>query len=64
MPEHACREDRNLVYVRLFLGSSKDDLARDKNEQNHFGIKHAVDQTREKLRLVTAEGAVGNCQLL
>ena len=33
----------HLMDVRLLLGTSKDDFARDKNEEHDLGVDHAVD---------------------
>jgi len=43
--------------INLFsdLGTSQDDLAAHEDKQDNLGLDHAVDETREQLRLIGAE---------
>jgi hypothetical protein len=37
---------------RTYLGAGQDDFPRDEDEEHDFRLDHAVDQTREELRVV------------
>jgi len=51
------REDvlNRLVQLAAILRSGKNNLSTDEDEQDDFGIEHAVDQAREQLGFVRAE---------
>ena len=38
--------------IDYYLGTSQDNLARDEDKQHDLGLDHAVNETREQLRLV------------
>ncbi len=48
-----------LVDVLLVFRTSEHDLAAGENKQNYLGGLHSVDQSREELRLVSAELLMG-----
>lgn len=57
------RQDRvdeleSLVNLLTDFGTSEDDLAADEDEQDDLRLHHAVDETREQLRLVGRESVM------
>lgn len=50
--EHRVYVLKGSVYLFPDLGSGEDDLPRDKDEDHDLGVRHAVDQPREDLRLI------------
>lgn len=57
-------ELESLVNLLANLGTSKDDLAADEDEQDNLGLHHAVDETREQFRLVRRESVMARCKTL
>jgi len=53
-----------LVDLLADLGTSQDDLAADEDEQDDLGLHHAVDETREELRLVGRESVMARGKTL
>jgi hypothetical protein len=53
-----------LVDLLTNFGTSQDDLARNEDEEDNLRLDHAVDQTREQLRLVGAEIVMARSQTL
>jgi hypothetical protein len=51
-------ELKGLVDLFTDLGTSEDDLARDKDEEDDLGLHHAIDETWEQLRLVRRESVM------
>lgn len=56
--EHGVDELECLVDLLADLGTSQDDLAGDEDQEDNLWLHHAVDETREELRLVGAEHVV------
>lgn len=54
----------SLVDLLADFSTSQDNLAADENQENDLGLHHAIDQTREQLRLVGAEVVVTRGQSL
>lgn len=46
------------------LGTSEDNLAANKDQEHDLGLDHAVDKTREQLRLIRAEVVVTRSETL
>lgn len=46
------------------FGASKNNLATDEDEKNDLGFDHAVDETREQLRLIGAKVMMSACKTL
>lgn len=57
-------ELERLVDLLANLGTGQDDLAADEDEEDDLGLHHAVDETREELRLVGREGVMARCKSL
>ena len=57
-------EFESLVDLLTDLGTSEDDLTADEDEQDNLRLHHAVDETREKLRLVRRESVMARCKTL
>ena len=53
--QHRVDHLERLVDLLADLSASEDDLAAHEDEKDDLGLDHAVDETREKLRLVRAE---------
>lgn len=53
-----------LIDLLANLGTSEDNLAADEDQEYDLGLNHAVDETREQLRLVRAEVVVLGGQAL
>lgn len=60
--EHRVDEFECLVDFLTDLGTGQDNLAGDEDEEYNLRLHHAVDKTREELRLVRAEHVVTACQ--
>ena len=57
-------ELESLVDLFTNLRTSQDNLAADEDEQDDLGLHHAVDETREKLRLVGRESVMARRKTL
>jgi hypothetical protein len=53
-----------LVDLLTNFGTSEDNLAADEDEQDNFGLHHAVDETGEEFRLVRRESVMARCKTL
>jgi hypothetical protein len=53
-----------LVNLLADLGTSQDDFAADEDQKHNLGLNHAVNETREQLRLVGAEIVVARSKTL
>lgn len=62
--EHGVDHLEGLVDLLPDLCARQDDLARHEDEQHDLGLDHAIDQTREQLRLVRAEVVMLGSQTL
>jgi hypothetical protein len=60
--EHRVNELERLIDFLAHLGTGQDDLAGYEDEEYNLRLHHAVDETREQLRLVRAEHVVTACQ--
>ena len=47
-----------VVDIASDLGTGDDNLSADKDQEHDLGLDHAIDETREQLRLVGAEVVV------
>jgi hypothetical protein len=52
LSKHGVNVLKGSIYLFPHLGSSENDLARDKNEEHNLGVFHTVNQPREELRLI------------
>jgi hypothetical protein len=57
-------EFERLVDLFSDLGTGEDNLSRDEDQEHDLGLHHAVDETREELRLVGAESVMVRSQTL
>lgn len=57
-------ELKGLVDLLTDLSTSEHNLATDEDEQDNLGLHHAVDKTREQLRLVGRESVMARCKTL
>jgi hypothetical protein len=53
-----------LIYFFSDLSARQHDLAGDKDQQDNLGLDHAVDETREELRLIRRVNTVAISQTL
>lgn len=53
--QHRIDKLKGLIDLLTDLGTGENNLARDEDQQHDLGFHHAVDETREQLRLVRAE---------
>lgn len=53
--KHGVDHFERLVDLLTDLGTGEDNLAADEDKKHDLGLDHAVDKTREQLRLVRAE---------
>jgi hypothetical protein len=53
-----------LIDLLADLGAGEDDLARDEDEEHNLRLHHAVDETREELRLVGREVVMARSKTL
>ena len=57
-------ELKGLVDLLADFSTGKDDLARNEDEENNPRLHHAIDETREQLRLVGRESVMARGQAL
>lgn len=62
--KHGIDHLEGLVNLLSHLGTSEDDLAADEDKKHNLGLNHAVDQTREQLRLVRTEVVMARSETL
>lgn len=62
--QHRVDELKSCVDLLTDLGAGKDNLARHEDEEHNLRLHHAVDETREKLWLVTAESMMARSKTL
>ena len=62
--QHGVDHLEGLVNLLADLGSCQDNLAADEDEQDNLGLHHAVDETREQLRLVRRESVMARGKTL
>ena len=60
--EHGVDHLEGLVDLSADLGARQHNLAADEDQEDDLGLDHAVDETREQLRLVGAEVMMARCQ--
>ena len=60
--EHRVDQLEGLVDLLTNFGTGQDDLATDEDEQDDLRLHHAIDETREELRLVRAEVVMATSQ--
>jgi hypothetical protein len=53
-----------LIDLFANLGTGQDDLAADEDEEDDLGLHHAVNETREELRLVGRESVMARGKTL
>jgi hypothetical protein len=62
--KHRVDHLESLVNLLTDFGTSEDDLAADKDKEHNLRLNHAVDETREQLRLVRAEVVMARSETL
>lgn len=62
--QHRVNHLKSLVNFFSDLRTSQDNLATDEDEKHNLGLDHAVNKTREQLRLVRAEIVMARSQTL
>jgi len=62
--KHRIYHFESLVNLLANLGTSQDDLAADEDQEHNLGLDHAVNKTREQLRLVRTEIVMARSQTL
>ncbi len=60
--QHRVDHFKRLVNLLAHLGTGQDNLAADEDQQHNLGLNHAVDETREQLRLVGAKVVMARSQ--
>lgn len=52
LEQHRVYMLEGLIDLLTDLGTSQDDLARHKDQEDNLGFDHAINQAREQLRLI------------
>lgn len=60
--QHRVDHFESLVDFLSDFGASEDNLAADEDEEHNLWLNHAVNKTREQLRLVRAEIVMARCE--
>lgn len=60
--QHRVNHLEGLVNLLSHFGTCQDNLAADEDQKHNLGLNHAVDETREQLRLVGAEVVMARSQ--